>query len=97
MQSETSTDDILIFAGSFDEHNQRLDRVLTAIGDAGLTLNPKKCQFASTHVIYLGYVIDRDGIRPNPKKTAAISECPRPDNVSKLRSFIGMASYYRFL
>ena len=75
-------DDILIFAGNFDEHNQRLDRVLTAIGDAGLTLNQRKCQFASIHVMYQGYVIDRYGIRPNPKKTAAIREFSRPDNVS---------------
>ena len=69
--------------------------MLTVIGNAGLTLTPKKCQCASTRVIYLGYVIDRHGIRQNQKKTAAILECPRPNNVSKLRASIGMASYYR--
>ena len=88
-------DDILVFANTLEEHNQRLDRVLQAVGDAGMTLNPRKCLFALDKVIYLGYEIDWQGIRPSSKKVAAIKDFPRPDTVSKLRSFLGMASFYR--
>ena len=88
-------DDILVFAYTLEEHNQRLGRVLQAIGDAGMTLNPKKCLFATDKVVFLGYEVDWQGIRPNSKKVAAIRDFPRPDSVSKLRSFLGMASFYR--
>ncbi len=57
-------DDILVFANTLEEHNQRLDRVLQAVGDAGITLNPRKCLFAMDKVIYLGYEIDWQGIKP---------------------------------
>lgn len=61
-------DDCLVFGSNFDEFLERLNLVLTAIGDAGLTINPKKCVFATDSVFNLGHVIDAEGIRPNPEK-----------------------------
>ena len=88
-------DDILIFGKTFEQHLERLERVLQAIGDAGLTLNPKKCVFGTRCVKFLGHLIDAEGVHPNPEKVNAIKEFPRPDDVSKLRGFLGMTSFFR--
>ena len=88
-------DDILIFGKTFEQHLERLNRVLQAIGDAGLTLNPKKCVFGTRCVKFLGHLIDVDGIHPNPEKVQAIKDFPKPMVVTSLRGFIGMASWYR--
>ncbi len=88
-------DDVAIFADSFETHLERLDAVLTALGAAGLKLNPAKCTFATDSMHYLGHLIDSQGIRPDPRKLAAIDRFPIPTDVSSLRSFLGIASYYR--
>lgn len=88
-------DDVLVFGCNLEEHNERLSRVLEAIENAGLTLNVKKCLFGSTSVTYLGHCIDQCGIQPDKTKIEAVSKYPRPENVTQLRSFPGLASFYR--
>ena len=88
-------DDILIFGKTFEQHLERLEKVLQAIGDASLTLNPKKCVFGTRCVKFLGHLIDVDGVHPNPEKVDAIKEFPRPDDITKLRGFLGMTSFFR--
>lgn len=88
-------DDILVFGGSIKEHNERLHRVLQAIENAGLTLNARKCAFGTSSVVYLGHRIDRLGISPDHTKLEAVRQFPRPNNITKLRAFLGMASFYR--
>jgi len=88
-------DDILIFGTTFEEHCERLDRVLQAIGDAGLTLNPKKCIFGAQEVKFLGHIVSYEGIKPNPAKIEAIKGFPKPSNATQLRGFLGMASFFR--
>ena len=88
-------DDIAIFADSFEDHLDRLDAVLTALRAAGLKLNPAKCIFATDSMRYLGHLIDRRGIRPDPRKLEAIDRFPIPRDTSSLKSFLGIASYYR--
>ena len=87
-------DDCLVFGSNFDEFLERLHLVLTAIGDAGLTINPKKCVFATESVFHLGHVIDAEGIRPNPEKVSSLSRMV-VKSVKTLRSFIGVASFFR--
>jgi hypothetical protein len=89
-------DDCLVFGSNFDEFLERLHLVLTAIGDAGLTINPKKCVFAMDSVFHLGHVIDAEGIRPNPEKVSSLSRMV-VKSVKTLRSFIGVASFFRKL
>jgi ribonuclease HI len=84
----------LVFGKTFEEYLERLDLVLTAIEDAGLTINPRKCVFATDRVLHLGHIIDADGIRPNPNKVSALSEMV-VKNVKTLRSFIGVTSFFR--
>lgn len=88
-------DDIVIFSTTFEEHLQRLNDVLTCLANAGLTLNTKKCRFASTSIKVLGHLVSKEGIRPDPDKVNAVLNFSRPDRQKELRSFLGLASYFR--
>ena len=88
-------DDILIFSQTFEDHIRDVSTVLQRLEEAGLTLNPTKCKWCQPEVDFLGYVVGRDGIKPNPAKLRAITEFPAPTDLSSLRSFLGLATYYR--
>ena len=88
-------DDVIIFGKTFDEHQERLRIVLNRLCEAGLTLKPSKCQWARTEVKYLGHLISREGIKPDPGKITAVKNFPIPRNRTEVRAFLGLASYYR--
>jgi hypothetical protein len=92
----TYLDDILcISKGSLEDHLNKLRRVLIRLRDAGLTVNARKSSFCALETEYLGYVLSRDGIKPQPKKVQAILALTPPQNVKQLRRFLGMVQYYR--
>ena len=88
-------DDVLVFGKTLEEHNQNLREVLDRIRRAGLRMKPKKCSIAQTSVEYLGHVVSAEGVQTNPKKLLAVQGYPIPRDVHSLRSFLGLASYYR--
>ena len=88
-------DDILIYSETLEEHSFHLQSVFDRLRQHDLRLKLKKCSFLQSETSYLGFIIDRDGIRPDPKKVDAIKPLPRPTCVREVRSFIGMCSYYR--
>lgn len=94
-------DDLVIYGSTFEEHYERLEAVLTALDQAGLSLNPEKCTFAVKEIACLGHQVTSEGIRPDPSKLAAILEFPSPATypphlrLTTLRSFLGIVSYYR--
>ena len=88
-------DDVLVIGRSFEQHLENLESVLKAISDAGLKLKLAKCQFAQSTVDFLGFTISDSGLAPDPKKVEAISRYPTPKDLTELRRFLGMASYYR--
>ena len=88
-------DDILIASRTLEEHLRHIKEVFGRLRDAGLRLKPKKCLFLRNEVPYLGHVISADGIRPDPAKTDKVKSFPVPHDVTTLRQFIGLASYYR--
>jgi len=98
---QTSTaylDDVLTYsmpkskAGHYDD----VRKVLTRLRDAGLSLDLKKCAFATKEVKYLGYVIKAgDSVRPDPDKLRAVHGWETPTNVKGVRSFLGFANFYR--
>lgn len=88
-------DDIIIYGTTFSEHNQRLGIVLDRIQKAGLVLNSKKCHFAERQAIVLGFLVDKDGIRPDPQKISAVRGFVTPRSLKDLRSFLGLCSYFR--
>ena len=88
-------DDVLVMGKTLEEHNENLAKVLDRLCTVGLHLKPKKCSFAQLEVEYLGHVVSADGVRTDPKKSKAVSDFPTPLNVKDVRSFVGLASYYR--
>ncbi len=72
------------------EHDARLQQALQQIEAAGVALNARKCVFKQSLVKLLGHVIDKDGVRADPDKTAAIRKMESPKSVSELRRFLGM-------
>ena len=88
-------DDILVCSRSFQEHLQHLNLVIERLRRAGLTLKPQKCYFLQKEVHYLGHLISHEGIAPDPAKTEKVREFPIPTDVTKVRQFVGLASYHR--
>jgi hypothetical protein len=88
-------DDVIIFSKSCEEHLARLDEILGKLGDAGLKLKPKKCHFFCKEVLYLGHKVSREGIATDPDKVRAVQEWGTPTNLTDVRSFLGLCSYYR--
>ena len=88
-------DDVLVFGRTLEEHNANLARVFGRIRGAGLRLKPKKCEFAQESVLYLGHVVSADGIQTDPEKLRAVNHYRTPMAVKPLRSFLGLAGYYR--
>ena len=90
--------DILITGATDAEHLQTLDKVLDRLKNNGLGLNQSKCVFMAPSVIYLGHRIDQFGLHPTDEKVRAIRDAPRPTNVSELKAYLGLLTYYsRFL
>ena len=88
-------DDVIVWGRTFEEHYQRLATVLGRFRTAGLKLKPKKCDLFKTEVSFLGHLVSAEGVRTDPAKVAVIRSWPRPANVTQVRSFLGLASYYR--
>ena len=88
-------DDILIASKTFNEHLDHLREVFNRLCKAGLRLKPKKCLLLRKEVPYLGHVISKEGIRPDPAKAVKVQQFPTPVDVTKVRQFLGLVSYYR--
>ena len=88
-------DDVIVFAPSLDEHLSRLQLVFDRLRQANLKLKPSKCYFAKASVNFLGFVVSAAGISPDPEKISAVKSFPTPKSVKDIRSFLGLANYYR--
>ena len=73
-------DDINVFLRTFDEHLTHLEQVFNRLIKNNLKLKPSKCQFFKSQIDYLGFVIDKDGLRPQSPKVEAIQKMPTPKN-----------------
>ena len=88
-------DDINIYSKTFDEHLDKLQEVLQRLRAAGLKLGPDKCHFLQRQIEFLGHVVNDQGIATDPAKIEKVQNFPRPKDVTTVRSFLGLASYYR--
>ncbi|KAL4291663.1 hypothetical protein GQ457_14G020350 [Hibiscus cannabinus] len=88
-------DDILVYSRSEDEHEEHLRIVLQTLRENQLYAKFSKCEFWLNEVVFLGHIVSAEGIRVDPKKIEAIMDWKQPKNVSEVRSFLGLAGYYR--
>ena len=88
-------DDILVHGGTFEAALGSLRLVLERIRAAGLKLHPEKCHFMQREVSFLGHKVGGEGIGTMKEKVQAVTEWPTPINQKQLKSFLGLASYYR--
>ncbi|GBG80349.1 hypothetical protein CBR_g30718 [Chara braunii] len=88
-------DDILIFSKSMEEHLKHLEEVLAILKKTQLHLNLEKSEFGKDSVIYLGHRLSAACLEPEATKIEVIRDWPQPVNIRELRSFLGLASYYR--
>jgi len=88
-------DDILIYSRTWEEHLSHLRTVFELLSKDRWTLKLSKCSFAQTHISYLGHTISSQGVGTDPAKLTAIANWPQPVSVKELRSFLGLAGYYR--
>ena len=88
-------DDILIHSATRVGALQLLRIVLSKLRSAGLTINPAKCEFFPEQIHYLGHILSRDGMRPNPRKIEAIRALKPPRDIKGLQRILGMFTYYR--
>lgn len=88
-------DDIVIVTQSFEKHVEVLQQVFQKLMEAGLTVRRDKCHFCRSELKFLGYVVDRNGLRCDPDKVSAILNIPVPKNVTEVRRFLGIVSWYR--
>jgi len=88
-------DDILIYSKNLNEHLDHLRNVLSVLHSEQLYANLKKCTFCMEKIMFLGYVVTAHGIEMDEEKVKAIRDWPTPKSVSEVRSFHGLASFYR--
>jgi hypothetical protein len=86
---------LVITKGSLDDHLDKLKQVFIQFRDAELKVNATKSVLRAQETEYLGYILTRGGIKPQPKKVQAIFGLNPPNNVKELQQFLGMVQYYR--
>ena len=86
-------DDIIVYASTTEQHDQRLDTVLRRLQDAGLKLNGEKCQFGMTELTFMRHRLSRAGVTATDDKVAAVLNARRPQTSSEVRSFLGLVTF----
>ncbi|KAL0400063.1 UNVERIFIED_CONTAM: Retrovirus-related Pol polyprotein from transposon [Sesamum radiatum] len=88
-------DDIVMYSRTLAEHIEHLRQVLARLREYELYAKVSKCLFAQETISFLGHIVERGRIRMDPKKVHAIEEWQPLNDVYDLRSFLGLANYYR--
>jgi hypothetical protein len=88
-------DDILVYSQNEQEHEEHLRKVLQRLRDCQLYDKLSKCEFWISEVLFLGHIINREGLAVDLKKVTAIMDWKAPKDVRGIKSFIGMTGYYR--
>ena len=88
--------DVIIAAKTFEQTLERLEFVFERFKLTNLKIKPTKCQLFMEKISFLGHIISPDGIQTDPDKTEKVLNWPLPTNVHDIKSFLGLASYYRW-
>ncbi|KAI0491611.1 hypothetical protein KFK09_025871 [Dendrobium nobile] len=88
-------DDILVYSRNTDQHIDHLQKIFLILQEHKLFLNLPKCEFASLKVHFLGFLLSQEGVQMNPDKVSTILTWPTPTSLFDVRSFHGLANFYR--
>jgi len=88
-------DDILIFSESLEQHRQDVRNIITKLGEHQIQFKAGKCEFHTTEIEYLGFIVNPGGIKMDPVKVEAISSWKPPKSVRETQVFIGFVNFYR--
>ena len=88
-------DDILIFSKSAEDHQRHLRTVFELLRKEKLQIKPSKCVWGQTELPYLGFIVGREGIKPDPKKVEAVTTWPTPTSVKDIQQFLGLTNFFR--
>ena len=88
-------DDILIYSKTWEEHLKHLDEALSILEEHSLYAKMSKCEFGMKEMLYLGHIINAEGVQVDMEKIRAIRDWPVPKTVTELRGFLGLCTYYR--
>jgi len=88
-------DDILVYSTNNVEHGEHLKITMEKLGEKRMFAKLKKCEFWLEEVSFLGHVVSKNGLAVDSSKVQAVVEWERPTSVREIRSFLGLAGYYR--
>ena len=88
-------DDIIIYSRTFEQHMDHIQQVFDALRKACLKIKLKKGYFCFPSIAFLGHIVGRNGIAPDPAKIEKVKNFPEPTNLKELRGALGLFSYYR--
>lgn len=88
-------DDVIVFSETKEDHVRHIDCILKNLFEANMRVSIEKSNFFKTEVEYLGFIVSREGIKTAPSKIDTIKNYPEPTTLFGIRSFLGLASYYR--
>jgi hypothetical protein len=88
-------DDILVYSAMWDDHLLHLQQVFELLNRDHWKVKISMCSFAQSQVAYLGHVVSSKGVATDPSKIQAIADWRVPSSIKELRSFLGLAGYYR--
>ncbi|CAA0821927.1 Uncharacterized mitochondrial protein AtMg00860, partial [Striga hermonthica] len=88
-------DDILVYSRAIDQHKEHLRNVLETLRREKLYAKFSKCEFWLDRVAFLGHIVTARGIEVDPSKIEAVSKWDTPRSAADVRSFLGLAGYYR--
>jgi hypothetical protein len=92
---ELYVDDLITWAQTEDELIENLERVFAQLDRFNISVNPEKCKFGMTKVEYVGHTLDDTGLHFSPEKLKTVEEFRLPETQKDLKSFLGLASYFR--
>lgn len=88
-------DDVVLFGNNLEDHNSKLEILFQRLIKYKLKINPEKCSFLRKEIIFLGHIVTKLGIFQDPKKIESAKKFPTPKTQKEIKSFLGLASYYR--
>ncbi len=89
------SDDIIVYGKNQHEHDLNLQAVLQRLSDYNVRLNKDKCHFSQSHVCFYGHIFSAKGVQADPAKIDAIQQARAPQNVSEVKSLLGLSQYDR--